>query len=113
MVSGPTSQSSRTPRSRPYHRWDGLVSIIDAGLLGQLPIGIAPAAFEGVTARPWDILVAASLAPLFYEIYDRARLARTYAARRGSAPWEPSGADGRWRAWDCDTHGPPVEGHGR
>lgn len=46
-----------------YHRWDGLVSIIDAGLLGQLPVGIAPAAFEGVTPRPWDIFVAAALAP--------------------------------------------------
>lgn len=51
-------------------------------------------------------------AATFYEIHDRARLGRTYAARLGGAPWQPSGADGRWRAWDCDTHGPPVEGHG-
>lgn len=46
-----------------HFRWDGLITIIDAGLLGQLPVGTTPAAYEGVVARPFDIVVAALLAP--------------------------------------------------
>ncbi len=46
-----------------HFRWDGLIAIIDAGLLGQLPVGTTPAAFEGVVPRPFDVVVAALLAP--------------------------------------------------
>ncbi len=46
-----------------HFRWDGLISIIDGGLLGQLPLGTTPPAWEGVSPRPFDIVVAALLAP--------------------------------------------------
>jgi hypothetical protein len=41
----------------------------------------------------------------FYEIWDRARVARVYGARVDGEPWEPSEARGRWRSWTCAARG--------
>ena len=46
-----------------HFRWDGLITIIDAGLLGQLPLASTPPAFDGVAQRPLDVIVSALLAP--------------------------------------------------
>lgn len=51
-------------RMGAHFRWDGLISVIDAGLLGQIPVATTPAAFEGVVQRPFDIVVSALLAPV-------------------------------------------------
>lgn len=50
-------------RMGSHFRWDGLISVIDAGLLGQIPVAATPAAYEGVVQRPFDIVVSALLAP--------------------------------------------------
>jgi hypothetical protein len=53
-----------TPTEIGHHfRWDGLISIIDGNLLGQLPLRAAPPAWANVSQRPFDIVVAALLAP--------------------------------------------------
>lgn len=46
-----------------HFRWDGSIAVIDAGLLGQLPLATTPPAFEGVVARPLDVVASALLAP--------------------------------------------------
>lgn len=50
-------------RMGSHFRWDGLIAVIDAGLLGQIPVAKTPAAYEGVVQRPLDIVVSALLAP--------------------------------------------------
>jgi hypothetical protein len=74
-----------TPSRMGRHfRWDGLISVIDAGLLGQIPIAATPAAYEGVVQRPFDIVVSALLAP-----FANARVAiRLW----GDALFDPAGA---------------------
>lgn len=53
-----------TPSRMGMHfRWDGLITVIDAGLLGQIPVAATPAAYEGVAQRPLDVVVSALLAP--------------------------------------------------
>jgi hypothetical protein len=51
-------------RMGSHFRWDGLIAVIDAGLLGQIPVAATPAAYEGVVQRPFDIVVSALLAPV-------------------------------------------------
>lgn len=48
---------------KAHFRWDGLISIIDGNLLGQLPLGTLPPAWWGVSPRPFDVVVSAALAP--------------------------------------------------
>ncbi len=50
-------------RMGSHFRWDGRISVIDAGLLGQIPVAETPAAYEGVVQRPLDVVVSALLAP--------------------------------------------------
>jgi hypothetical protein len=46
-----------------HFRWDGAISVIDAGLIGQIPVADTPAAYEGVVQRPLDVVASALLAP--------------------------------------------------
>jgi hypothetical protein len=48
---------------RAHFRWDGLISIIDGNLLGQLPLRDRAPAWAGVSPRPVDAIVSALLAP--------------------------------------------------
>jgi len=48
---------------KAHFRWDGLISIIDGNLLGQLPLATIPPAWSGVSPRPLDVVVSAILAP--------------------------------------------------
>lgn len=50
-------------RMGSHFRWDGLISVIDAGLLGQIPAAETAPAYEGVVQRPFDVVVSALLAP--------------------------------------------------
>ena len=71
-------------RMGSHFRWDGLISVIDAGLLGQIPVAATPAAYEGVMQRPLDIVASALLAP-----FANARVAiRLW----GDALFDPAGA---------------------
>lgn len=46
-----------------HFRWDGLVSIIDASLIGQLGLRGLPPAWQNVEPRPFDAVAAALLGP--------------------------------------------------
>jgi hypothetical protein len=57
------SQVLRPGEIGQHFRWDGLVSIVDASILGQLPLRYLPPAWEGVSPRPLDMIPAALLSP--------------------------------------------------